>query len=282
MSSVIVANDRYTVDPLYQWDVNQVLEIRGLSVPSIPEIHFTNDGMERSIVRQATKDNAGVITVKIPNSLLQKSYAIKAYICIYEGDTFKTLYTINIPVKARKMPTDYTLENDEEIYSFNALENLVVNKVTNYAEVEKKYNEVIAKYNETNTKLETTIAQADQAKKDADSAAKAYNDASDMVNQFVKDSGDILTAVQSKANKSTVVEATLSASGWSGNTYSFEGTYPVATHDIEIALNSTATAEQAEAFNSAQIVGSATTNIVTAFGDIPTLDIPIIVKAVVK
>ena len=329
MSSVIVENDRYTVDPLYQWDVNQDLEVRGLSLPSIPEIHFTNDAMERSIVRQATMDDAGIITVKIPNSLLQKPYTIKAYICIYEGDTFRSLYAVSIPVKARKMPTDYTLENDEEIYSFNKLENLLNNTLVEltekydktvadldakydatetalnkkYTELNNKYTEVNAKYEGTNaryteavakveesnakletanTELETATAKAEQSKTDYDSAAKAYSDASDMVNQFLEDSEDILATVQSKANKSTVVEATLSASGWSDNTYSFEGDYPVATHDIEIALNGPATAEQAEAFNSAQIVGSATSNIVTAFGDIPTVDIPIIIKAVAK
>ena len=225
MSSVIVDNDRYTVDPLYQWDVNQVLEVRGLSLSSVPEIHFTNEAMDRSIPRQATMNKAGIITVNIPNSLLQKPYTIKAHICIYEGDTFKTLYTISIPVKARKKPTDYTLENDEEIYSFNALENLVNNTVNNinadYATVEAKYNEVNAKYeetntkyteavaevNESNTKLETAIANAEQSKKDYDSAANAYNDASEMVNQFLEDSDDILTALQNKANKSTVVHA---------------------------------------------------------------------------
>lgn len=282
MSSVIVENDRYTVDSLYQWDANQVLEVRGLSLPSIPEIHFTNEAMDRSIPRQATMNDAGIITVNIPNSLLQKPYTIKAHICIYEGDTFKTLYTISIPVKARKKPTDYTIENDEEIYSFNALENLVKNAEAKYEDTNYKYIEAVAKVDESNAKLIKATAEAEQAKKDRDSAAKAYNDASDMVDQFLEDSEDILSTLQTKANKSSVVGATLSASGWSGNTYSFEGDYPVATHDIEIALNGTATAEQAEAFNSAQIVGSVTTNIVTAFGDVPTVDIPIIVKAVAK
>jgi hypothetical protein len=296
MSKLIVNNGKYTVDPLYQWDVNRELEIRGLSLPSIPEIHFANDAMERSIVRQATMDDAGIITVKIPNSLLQKHYTITAYICIYEGDTFKSLYSISIPVKARKKPSDYTIENDEEIYSFNALENLVNNTIANYAKVEERYNEVNDKYEETNEKyndavasveesngkLKTAIAKAEESKKNYDDAANAYADVSEMVNQFVENNGDILETVQNKADKAIVVSATLSASGWSGNTYSFESVYPVATYDIEISLDSTATAVQAEAFNSAQIVGSATTNVVTAFGEVPTVNIPIIIKAVRK
>ena len=72
------------------------------------------------------------------------------------------------------------------------------------------------------------------------------------------------------------------ASRWSNGTYSFENSYPVANYDIEIALDSTATINQAEAFNGAQIVGSATNNIAKAYGIVPTIDIPIIVKVVVK
>ena len=84
-------------------------------------------------------------------------------------------------------------------------------------------------------------------------------------------------------NKPTVSATTLLASNWdSSNTYSFETNYPMSTYDIEIALDSTATSEQAEAFNGAQIVGSATSNIIKAYGDVPTVDIPVILKVVTK
>ena len=85
-----------------------------------------------------------------------------------------------------------------------------------------------------------------------------------------------------KANKPTTATVTMSSSGWSNGTYSFEGTYPVATYDIEIALDSTATSAQVEAFNGALIVGSATSNIVKAYGIVPTVDIPIVIKVVKK
>lgn len=129
MARVTVTKDRYTVDKLYQWDKNQVLEIRGLSLPSVPEIHFTNDTMDRAIVRQATMDEAGVIRVDVPNSLLQTPYSITVFVCVYEDDdTFKTLYKILVPVDARPKPNDYVIEDsDGEIYSFNALENKIEN-----------------------------------------------------------------------------------------------------------------------------------------------------------
>lgn len=130
MSVVTVKNGRYTVNKLYQWDTNQTLEIRGLSLPSAPEIHYKNQTMDRAIVRQATMDNSGVITANVPNSLLQKPCKITAYVCVYNGDTFESLYELEIPIEARKKPLDYTFEDDSgEIYSFNALENLVLNSV---------------------------------------------------------------------------------------------------------------------------------------------------------
>ena len=80
----------------------------------------------------------------------------------------------------------------------------------------------------------------------------------------------------------TIIADTLSASVWSNGVYSFEPTYPASIYDLEVALNSTATTAQVEAFNGAQIVGSATSNIVKAYGVGPTVDIPIIIKVVTK
>ena len=101
-----------------------------------------------------------------------------------------------------------------------------------------------------------------------------------------KDSGSKKLATEDYvlSLKPTITITTLSASSWDSatKTYSFESTYPNASYDIEIALDSTATTEQAEAFNGAQIVGSATSNIIKVYGELPTVDIPVIIKAVKK
>ena len=100
------------------------------------------------------------------------------------------------------------------------------------------------------------------------------------VSAVYDDNGNLLSNVM--AYKPTIATATLLASGWNDGAYSFETEYPTATYDIEIALDSTATSEQVEAFNGAQIVGSATSNIIKAYSDVPTVDIPIIIKVVNK
>lgn len=121
----------YVTDQLYQWDTNRYLAITGLDLNVAPEIHYWNLLMEKTISRQSSYET-GVISAEIPNSLLQAPYPIVAYIGVYEGDLFKTIETVTIPVIPRPRPADYTIKDtDEEIYSFRMLENAIANIVAN-------------------------------------------------------------------------------------------------------------------------------------------------------
>lgn len=82
----------------------------------------------------------------------------------------------------------------------------------------------------------------------------------------------------------TVTTVTMKSSSWnsSAKTYSFESTYPSSSYNIEIEPSNTCTEDQFEAWCSAKIVGSATSNIVKAMGDVPTVNIPVILKVVRK
>ena len=73
---------------------------------------------------------------------------------------------------------------------------------------------------------------------------------------------------------------TLAASGWntSAKTYSLESAYPQANYNLEIEINSTCSEAQLNAWSSAKILGSANSNILTAKGTVPTVDIPCILK----
>lgn len=119
------AYDSYVTDTLNQWDINRTLTVTGLNLVSAPEVHFSNSNMDRAIVRQASYENH-IVSVAIPNSLLQYPFTIDANICVYEGDVFKVVEKVSIPVIGRKKPFDYQIENsDDEIYSFNYLENKI-------------------------------------------------------------------------------------------------------------------------------------------------------------
>ena len=128
----------YVTDSLYQWDINQVLSVSGLNLVGVPEVHFSNANMSKAIVRQASKEN-NIVSVAIPNSLLQDPLTIYAHIGIYEGETFKIVEKVEIPIIPRRRPDDYRIEDaDGEIYSFNALENAIASLTAKIAELEAK------------------------------------------------------------------------------------------------------------------------------------------------
>lgn len=190
MSLVNISKTKYTVTPVKQWDVNHVLTIRGLSLAKAPEIHFANAAMERAIKRQATMDSTGIIKVTIPNSLLQKPYKIVAYICQYSGATFETLHKIEIPVTPRPQPADYTIEDDEEIYSFNDLERKVNDAVENLNDATallETANDNIKvaeqNYEAASANLATTLAQANTA---TEQANYVYEHAESIVENYEK------------------------------------------------------------------------------------------------
>lgn len=117
----------YVTDSLHQWETNRVLTVTGLNLTVVPEVRFWNANTGGAIVRQATMKNH-VITVGIPNSLLQDPLRIIADVGVYEGEEFKIVERVEIPVIAGKRPIDYHLEdNDEEVHSFARLENMIAN-----------------------------------------------------------------------------------------------------------------------------------------------------------
>ena len=204
MAVVTVDKSSYTVsEPLYQWDLNQVLEIRGLSLPKIPAVHFANEAMSRAIVRQATMDAAGVVRVDIPNSLLQKPYKLTAWVCIYQGETFESLYQLVIPVKARNQPADYTIEGDEEIYSFIELENAVANAMAEVGKAEDSYLAAAKKYDDAKAILDGTSEEYSKGLEELDEVRELAEDMEAMINTEY--------AVKPKGT-----DVTLTAAGWTG------------------------------------------------------------------
>ena len=106
---------------------------------------------------------------------------------------------------------------------------------------------------------------------------------------------DLVVAVNevnklAKENKTNVeklvasyAEVTLETGKWSGQTYSLEATYPSATYDIEIELSGNATKDIAKIWGKVIPVPSPDgKNIIKSLGTVPSINIPIRVKAVKK
>lgn len=218
---------KYRVESLYQWDKNQKLEISGLTVPNTPEIHFVNKSMSEALVRQAKKDANGVIIVDIPNVILEKSLPIDVYICAYEDDLFSTLYALQIPVKARTKPSDYVYEKEDEILSFNALNNRLETTVGDaIASVNKKYNDTLEDLIRNNN--ETRQALTD-----------AFNErVENLRNEVV---GDDVVSLEEKVSNLIIVLNNISipTSAWSTKTYTISSDKITANSIIDVYYSST-------------------------------------------
>lgn len=217
MAIVKVEKNNYTVEPLYQWDLNQVLEIRGLSMAAVPEVHFTNDAMVRAIRRFAAMDATGVIQVEVPNALLQTAAKIRALVCIREGEVFKTYHDIRIPVKPRQQPADYTITDDQDIYSFLELENLVYDSTVKVeAAAAAAAASATQAVNTANTAQQTAKAAAETANGIAATANAANTTAGEAKTAAGEAKAKAEALEQSKATV-TKTTATLTAAGWTGD-----------------------------------------------------------------
>lgn len=126
---------------------------------------------------------------------------------------------------------------------------------------------------ETGTAVEGFLAKADVQLK-----YQAY---------VVKDNKELSPAYDREetdekfSEKPQVIDSTLQASKWSGTTYSFESEYPHESYNVELFFGN-GDSDQYDMYCSAKIIGSSSSNVVTALGDIPTDDIPIILEITKK
>lgn len=118
MSRVTCYNaDGEILKTLFQWDVNQTIEVSGLDVESAPNFHFCNRFSKEALVVVSAPSDVGY-AVKIPNILLQQAETITAY--IYQADQaggFRTASVIYIPVTCRPRPDDYVYDNNIDYIS---------------------------------------------------------------------------------------------------------------------------------------------------------------------
>lgn len=111
--------DDITVGGLTQWDYGQTLEIYGLKLPALVEVHFANREMKEATVRIGETLN-DVTTVFIPDGCLEHASETRAWVYIIsnEGETGETVKTIHMPVVARTKPQGYDSRPiDQEQYN---------------------------------------------------------------------------------------------------------------------------------------------------------------------
>lgn len=94
-----------TLSALHQWDYGQVLEIESEDVlPAVVEVHFSCAGMTEAEVRACAFADNDIATVEIPDSCLEQTANITAWIYEKEGTQGRTTKSITIPIIARARP----------------------------------------------------------------------------------------------------------------------------------------------------------------------------------
>ena len=150
-----------------QWDYGQKLRIQGLRLPAAVEVHFSSAGMAETITRIGVR-SGDVTDVPVPDTLLEGSAAINAYIYITDETGGRTEYTVTVPVKARPRPEAHETPEQEEIWRETVI---AVNEAADRAETAR----IGAK--EAQGKAEGAQADAeaarDEAAKQAESAEKS-------------------------------------------------------------------------------------------------------------
>lgn len=124
-----------TVHGLHQWDYGRKLQITHPDLPTVLEVHFATAGSQEAIVR-SVPGVSGTAMTDIPNSLLEQTQPIQAYVCWYTENGAATMLTIILPVTARPRPAK---------------------SPTMPEELEEPYKAVLAGINDTLTKVNTKI-----------------------------------------------------------------------------------------------------------------------------
>lgn len=166
------------------------------------------------------------------------------------------------------------------------------NEETEELSKNKTYAEIIAAYQAGKTVLckysaygKVTFGQLVNIYSDFNAVifrVESYTHGSRLFTLFTVNSNDEITGGYFNLYLPTFSQYTILASGWSNGVYSFESDFPNWRYDIEIELDSTATESQVEAWSSAKPTAVFGTNTMKALGDVPTVDIPVIVKKVIK
>lgn len=107
--------EEITVDGLWQYDYGQRLQINGLNLPNVFEVHFFWKGLEEAkVVTGYTENNK--FYVDIPNESLKQRQAITVYIYLSTPETGKTVNTVMMFVNKRPEPEGFEIPEDIDLF----------------------------------------------------------------------------------------------------------------------------------------------------------------------
>ena len=222
--------DGNIIHNLTQWDINQKLIIEIVqNISTAPKVHFCNKNSEKALVVQSAISGDRIIA-DIPNILLEEPLNIIAYV-YYNNDSannsWKTIQTIDIPLRKRAKPDDYEyVENVHVIYLSDLIKTVetLENEVES-AETIRNQNENIRINNEN-----VRVQQEEQREQRIEQAIKNTNDAT-------KKAVDAATEVMNLQVTETVNQAVAKAETATSNANQASEKANLASSQANILIN---------------------------------------------
>lgn len=122
---VLVANfkekdEEIELEGLWQYDFGQKLQITGLGLPEIFEVHFFWQGLEKAKIVTGHTENE-VSSVDIPNEALVQRRMITAYIYLSSAEEGETTNTVRMFVNKRPAPENFEVSENVDLFHYTLM-----------------------------------------------------------------------------------------------------------------------------------------------------------------
>lgn len=191
MNNIVLVNLESTYASAYgiwQWDYGQILRIQSKKkLPKAVEVHFSEQEKGGSSITRIGTTADNVTDVPIPDSLLEKSGNIYAFVYIEDGQSGNTEYKIEMSVKARPKPEIPGSPEEPELFK----------------ETIKAVNEAADRADTAEQNANDSASKAEEAAASASASAKAAeNTKTEALEEIGNKKQDALSSIQAKKEES--------------------------------------------------------------------------------
>lgn len=156
-------------DELWQYDFGQKIEVTGIELPDVCEVHFQYDNLTETKTVTGYKQEDALI-IDIPNEALTSRGIIKLYIYLVSSEEGRTVNVAIMHVNRRMKPEGFEVPEDIDLFHHTLL---AANEYMQQTKNAKKSAETAADQAESARKsAETSADEAKTAKENAETAVK--------------------------------------------------------------------------------------------------------------
>lgn len=156
-------------DELWQYDFGQKIQVTGIELPDVCEVHFQYDNLTETKTVTGYKQEDALI-IDIPNEALTSRGIIKLYIYLVSSEEGRTVNVAIMHVNRRMKPEGFEVPEDIDLFHHTLL---AANEYMQQTKNAKKSAETAADQAESARKsAETSADEAKTAKENAETAVK--------------------------------------------------------------------------------------------------------------